>query len=1025
MNRFFFLTIITFFSLPNLFSQSPTWYVNKTASGANSGLSWTDAFTNLQSACNAAASGDMIWVASGEYKPDAGTNRDKYFALKSGVKIYGGFSGGENSLGQRNLLANPVILSGNIGNQLDSTDNSYTLLYLAYPDTSTLIDGLTFQHGYAVSDTSFFNNAPTLSGGAVYIESKNGKALPVFKNCNFLNNVAKSKGGAIYINGQGSTDCMPLFYHCNFINNKSLFQGGAIYMTGGIAVDRGNEFRDCRFERNSASYQAGGIYYSNSYGSGTLNFQHCVITQNTAYHFGGFMYMPKFGANPVKITIDSTELSKNYSEMRQSVLYVESNSTQPYQTIVHLTKSIISDNKQGVMDPSNFGIITIDGPSTESSALDTLIIDSNEIFNNISNIGYLVQVYPNFFSRVRNNLIFNNAGSFPAYLDTGSEVAISGSGKNVEISGNIAFNNSVCPLGGGAIATPFSKLLIYNNLLFNNNVLGGARGNYILSLGVFSIPSYPRQPAQVFNNVFVNNKITVASNPFHFYWTPLSSLRNNIFINNTDAATGARIIPFRLNWDSLYLASNLLDLDCATLPSPVICGAGNIYTPDAFFVDTAAGNFHLQPCSPAINAGDNSMIQAYGIGDDFDGQPRIIESTVDIGAYESPAFALAAPPELHPACAGTSGGAITLHPANGCEPYTYQWMPPAGNGPTVSDLPPGDYSFRITDGQGRSIADTLYIPAVPSPQISLQGDHIHCNSGAGGSALATAVGGTPPYSYLWSTGSTASQLSMLPVGSYVATVTDANGCQSFGGLTLNLDGQLTLQVDGQPISCFGESDAMLSATPVTGAAPYTYLWSPGGNTDAQLTGLGPGMYTVTATDTYGCSATFTFTLVEPQLLQASASAMPTNSLQNPNGSATANTSGGTPTLAYAWSNGGNSQTIAGLAPGLYTVTVTDAHGCSATAETEVQLVSSAGEATDDRVLVWPNPMTDKLILQATNLPAGACRFVLRDALGRELVSAGVTGGKALLEVHGLPPGSYRWSLEGKDGVLAHGNVLKM
>ncbi len=124
---FLLLLVATFATTPAR-ADTTILYVNGTAGGANNGTSWSDAFTDLQSALAAASSGKQIWVAAGTYKPTADNNRTISFSLKNGVQVYGGFAGTETELSQRDLVVNIVILNGDIGEEGVNTDNSYHVI---------------------------------------------------------------------------------------------------------------------------------------------------------------------------------------------------------------------------------------------------------------------------------------------------------------------------------------------------------------------------------------------------------------------------------------------------------------------------------------------------------------------------------------------------------------------------------------------------------------------------------------------------------------------------------------------------------------------------------------------------------------------------------------------------------------------------------------------------------------------------------------------------------------------------------
>jgi hypothetical protein len=101
-------------------------YVDADVIGGNDdGTSWQDSYSILQFAIGEAEYGDTIWVAEGTYKPTNSSFRTIYFSLNNGVKWYGGFQGNETELSQRDYELYPTILSGDIGIQGDSTDNSF------------------------------------------------------------------------------------------------------------------------------------------------------------------------------------------------------------------------------------------------------------------------------------------------------------------------------------------------------------------------------------------------------------------------------------------------------------------------------------------------------------------------------------------------------------------------------------------------------------------------------------------------------------------------------------------------------------------------------------------------------------------------------------------------------------------------------------------------------------------------------------------------------------------------------------
>jgi hypothetical protein len=214
------------------------------ATGAPSGTSWGDARADLAAVLTLALPGQQIRVAKGTYKPTDRTDRFATFQLVSGVTILGGYAGqSAPNPDARDVAANPTILSGQIGNQADDSDNSYHVVTANGADASTVLDGFTITDGNA-SDR--YANA---RGGGIYIRT----GSPTLRNCTFTANHAVEGGG------MGNTDsAAPALVNCTFVGNTADFNGGAIADFNAAPTLTG-----CTFVRNSAK-QGGAVYNDSS-----------------------------------------------------------------------------------------------------------------------------------------------------------------------------------------------------------------------------------------------------------------------------------------------------------------------------------------------------------------------------------------------------------------------------------------------------------------------------------------------------------------------------------------------------------------------------------------------------------------------------------------------------------------------------------------------------------------------------------------------------------------------------------------
>ncbi|MCX6257832.1 MAG: T9SS type A sorting domain-containing protein, partial [Bacteroidia bacterium] len=212
--------------------------------------------------------------------------------------------------------------------------------------------------------------------------------------------------------------------------------------------------------------------------------------------------------------------------------------------------------------------------------------------------------------------------------------------------------------------------------------------------------------------------------------------------------------------------------------------------------------------------------------------------------------------------------------------------------------------------------------------------NVSCNGGNNGAVNLSVLGGTSPYTYLWSDNATTEDISGLVAGIYIVTITDVNGCHVIDTAHISQPAGLSLSITGSNISCFGANTGSVDLSVTGGTFPYTYLWS-NGILNQDLSGVTAGLYSVTVTDANGCTATSSITLTQPTLLTASTSVTTFFGGYGVscNGSANANitvtVSGGTAGYTYYWSNNATTQNLTGVGAGTYFVTVTDTNGCKA------------------------------------------------------------------------------------------------
>ncbi|MEO1438470.1 MAG: SprB repeat-containing protein, partial [Bacteroidota bacterium] len=328
---------------------------------------------------------------------------------------------------------------------------------------------------------------------------------------------------------------------------------------------------------------------------------------------------------------------------------------------------------------------------------------------------------------------------------------------------------------------------------------------------------------------------------------------------------------------------------------------------------------------------------------------------------------------------------------------------------------------------------------------------------ADGSIDISVTGGTAGYTYYWSNGETTEDLSNLQGGNYTLFVEDGLGCSS-NLISVDVSETspgISVIAEVENANCgfiSGSIDLLVSG----GTPPYSFHWSNSPETTSSITGLFEGNYAVTITDAAACTYFDQYTVL-PQIsmyLEPHETHLFLDCEYSSDGIATANPTGGTPPYTYLWSNGATTNTISGLGPGAYTVSVTDIYDCypvsafyfvnvdSVDIVSDVTHVNCFGDSsgvinntiyslnTFDFTYLWSNGATD---LSLSNLPAGDYSLTATSALGCEEYSfvqvlgpPSLLGGTIALDTipdcpgehngqitahptGGAPPYTYQWS----------------
>lgn len=634
--------------------------VDNTSTYQQDGSKWSQAFSSLQDAIAIADYGDSIWVAEGTYLPTNMENRSAYFELQNGVKIFGGFNATEQYLEERDWALYPTILSGEIGDTNTVDDNSFHVIYTIGSDSTTWLDGFTIRDGNA------FGSGIDRQGGGVLADTNTDNPItePIFKNCLFTKNQSHFYGGAVSCFGPDGRFSVPSFDHCRFIENTSFF-GSAVYKTGNAPIDRPQRFTHCLFEdnfgtdgaavflefvcndfifdyctfnRDSTLVGSGGIQLRGGCEQTSLTIDHSVFSNNTGSFGGGFAMGSDGVASAIQIDIRNTHFIGNSTRNADGGAIFMSLLRDT--TTINIENVVFENNSAS----EHGGAISI---INENEATTFLVVNQSEFIDNVSGSpgGGAINIL-----------------TLPTFISTSF---FKGKITNSLFTGNTGLWN-MGPGEEGRVELEMLNCTSYDN------------GRFILSKtwGAEFDTTYRTAIARIENSIF---------------WEPNLDLQH-IFYNGNADSFHVKGYTLRNN----LISTTSCDLEACDLADL----GGNIYGVNPLFIDEAAGDLHLRACSPAINRGYNTSVVMASSMADLDGNIRIQEDTVDMGAYETLSFSLDAIGNItHSSGATELDGAIGVdNISGGMPPYQFEWST-GDTTASIEGLSTGFYELTITDDQ--------------------------------------------------------------------------------------------------------------------------------------------------------------------------------------------------------------------------------------------------------------------------------------------------------------------------------------
>jgi len=402
-----------------------------------------------------------------------------------------------------------------------------------------------------------------------------------------------------------------------------------------------------------------------------------------------------------------------------------------------------------------------------------------------------------------------------------------------------------------------------------------------------------------------------------------------------------------------------------------------------------------------------------------------------IGQTSTSTITIEAPEELNvqffsanESAPNANNGSINTSPSGGTSPYTYLWS----NGDTtalLNDLSPGEYCLSLSDANGCQFVDcTTIISFCNSINSEIVSSNLSCFESNDGTANVASSTATAPVTYLWSTGSTSSEINGLTAGNYSVTITGAEGCSSVESIIISqADALVSMLSEQEDVACFGGSTGAATVEVFGGTPPYDFLWTDAlQQTTSTAIDLSAGVYTVLIKDGAACEDSLIVLIQEPDSLSISIDSLVHANDGDASGAIAISIAGGIvdPSYDIQWFLDNElyseEEDLTNLSSGTYVLLITDVQGCTLQ-ETVIidDLTAIEVPLIDFDFKIYPNPKhsNQPLWLEFPSSQAMYLHLEISDVFGRSVykedLNLSMISNPFLLSVP-LTPGVYLVSI---------------